>query len=246
MDTPLSSECGSCRLAPSVFLQIGGDDTHRLDITGGYKKDQLDDLLDVIDEADAWGTTVTCKAVIVGVDGTALAESATTTLACPVEPYDGALTFDAIASASPSALTYPGNGHGRVFKPRRNGKYYFENAGKLETDNKMRGFDCTSSRMSMFQEFPNMSGLYATALAVALGAEKCNMEMKKETEYPRLFRRRDARRQGSLLHVERRPRPAREGRVGPRVHVWRLQEDGSLQAIVLVGATGPLVDSQVA
>src|SRR5688572_5319021 len=86
----------------SVHLQIGDDDTHRLDITGGYKKDQLDDLLDVIDEADAWGTTVACKAVIVGVDGTVLAVSATTDLVCPVEPYDGALTFDAIASASPA------------------------------------------------------------------------------------------------------------------------------------------------
>ena len=88
--------------------------------------------------------------------------------------------------ASPP-LTYPGNGHGRTLTEQINGKYYFRHGSILETEAAMRGFDCTTFPMSLFQIYPNMAGKYGTALADALGAEQCGLEQVRAADARRLF-----------------------------------------------------------
>jgi hypothetical protein len=177
----------TCTGAPAgsgnVYLCVGNG-TNRLDITGGYKPDMLAGLLACVGAAGTWGTTVKCWAVLEQ-NGLIAGQSAAQTMTCPVQPYDGPLTFEGIAAANPP-LTYPGNGKGRLWI-NLGGKYYFRNGSTLETDNAMRGFDCTTFPMALFETYPNMSGKYGTALADALGAEQCDMEMKTAAEIKPFF-----------------------------------------------------------
>lgn len=171
-----------------VFLAIGGD-RHLLEITGRSKRDvmgadNLPQLLRLIGQLNAWGTPVDCT-VQLRMGAQLLARSNAQPLACPVKPYTGPLTFDGIAREIPP-LTYPGNGHGRTWV-EIDGKRYFRHGSKLETDNAKRGFDCTTFPMAMFDVYPNMAGKYGTALADALYATKCDMEVKKEADVKAFF-----------------------------------------------------------
>lgn len=160
--------------------------TNRLEITGGYGANKLPDLLKLIGVVDGWGKTIRCWVVLEQM-GKFVGESSAQDMACPVKPYDGLITFDGFAVANPP-LTYPGNGKGRTLTQAIDGKYYFRNGSILETDNAMRGFDCTTFPMALFNCYPSMAGKYGTALADALGAVKCEMEQKKESDVKSFFK----------------------------------------------------------
>jgi hypothetical protein len=165
------------------FLCVEGS-KNRVDITGGYNATSLPSLLKCIKQLSAWGTSCNCW-VVDEQGGRQVSESEAQGIACPVKPFDGAFTFDGFKNHQPK-LTYPGNGKGRTLI-EIDGEYHFCNAGKLETDNTMRGFDCTTFPMALFKCNVNMSGKWGTALAVALGAEKCDMEQKKEPDIKAFF-----------------------------------------------------------
>jgi hypothetical protein len=161
------------------------DADNRLDITGGYNSSKLPALLELVRGIDAWGKTVKSWGVVTQQNGTQVVETPAQDFACPVKPFDGPFTFDGFRSNVPP-LTYPGNGHGRTLT-HINGRYYFYNAGLLETDNAKRGFDCTTFPMALFRTSVNMTGKYGTALAVALGATPCDMEQKKTADVKAFF-----------------------------------------------------------
>jgi hypothetical protein len=171
-----------------VLLAVGNDQ-QTLEITGRSTKDvlgadNLPQLLRLLGNLNQWGGSVDCTVEIKsGLQ--VLAKSNVQKLSCPVKPYSGPLNFDAIARESPP-LTYPGNGHGRVWA-QIDGKRFFRHGSILETNNAMRGFDCTTFPMAIFDCYPNMAGQYGTALADALGAVRCDMEQKKETELKQFF-----------------------------------------------------------
>lgn len=171
-----------------VLLAVGSDEC-TIDVTGRTKgdvigSDNLPELLDIIGGLNKWGSSVQCT-IQVKSKNVLLAKSNPQSLSCPVKPYAGALNFDAIAREVP-ALTYPGNGHGRLWTAI-DGKRYFCHLNKLETNNINRGFDCTTFPMCLFDCYLNMTGKYGTALADALGATKCDMEQKKTVEVKAFF-----------------------------------------------------------
>ena len=176
--------------SPNVKVSLAlGSDEKSLDITGRPRgdvlgNDNLPQFLRLIEQVGSWGQSVDCK-VLLYADGKLTARSNVQKLTCPVKPYCGPVTFDGIRMEIP-LLTYPGNGHGRTWT-LIDGKRYFRHKGKLETDNSMRGFDCTTFPMAFFDCYPNMSKKYGTALADALHAQKCNMEQKKKDEVKAFF-----------------------------------------------------------
>lgn len=172
------------RPGAKVFLCVEKAD-NRIDVSQGYLATHLKSLLKAIGQVDGWGKTMRCW-LVQEVAGKHMGESTARDLAAPVKPYEGSLTFNGIAGATPK-LTYPGNGVGRWFTEPIDGKYYFRYASKFETSPQMRGFDCTTFPMSLFQCFPNMAGKYGGYLADQLGATKCDMEQKKEKEIKEFF-----------------------------------------------------------
>jgi len=155
-----------------------------LDVTakpsGGHITLDLALLLKLIDsvaryDATGRGSTLKCRLLLLNETGP-MAEgiSDAIELPCPVQPFDGPLTFDAFRLASPR-LTYPGNGKGNLLSPLINDQYYFVtptagggNQGVLITDPRMRGFDCTTFPMSLFSCFPDMTKKYGTYLVERL------------------------------------------------------------------------------
>ncbi len=174
-------------------LWMAGSDVGFLDVTGGYNRSLLPHLLRIFAGLQSWGKTIACRAAVVQ-DGRFVpgSFSGTENLDCPVQPLDTPVTFASIGMAFPR-LTYPGNGFGRLLSAPIAGKRYFLQPtarmqnGPFETDNNMRGFDCTTFPMSLFNCYPNMTGKYGTALADALGAAKCDLEQKHPDEVKKYF-----------------------------------------------------------
>ena len=92
-----------------------------------------------------------------------------------MKPYYGKLNIGAISKDSP-AMTYPGNGKGRLLSSLINGRYYFIYGGKHETESANRGFDCTSFPMVLFSIAQLASPGYGKQVCDALAAEKCDLE----------------------------------------------------------------------
>ena len=153
----------------ALYLCVGSAD-NRVDITGGYNASKMDALFRCLVSHNVWAQQIDCWAVA---DGGG--ESTKQKMLAPVQPFDGPLTFDGMKTAVPK-LTYPGNGKGRTLTDLVADKYWFRNGSALETDNTMRGFDCTTFPMALFSVYPNMSEAYGTKLADALGAQKCDLE----------------------------------------------------------------------
>ena len=171
-----------------LFLCLEGV-TNRLEITGGYNKSKLPALLKCIGAVQGWGTSIRCW-LVMEQNGKSVGESAANDMKCPVKPYDGPLTIQGFSTALPK-LTYPGNGIGRLLTGLIDGKYYFRfgiaDNVPFETDNAMRGFDCTTFIMALFQCNINMTYKYGTYLVENLGCKKCDMEEKKEKEIKAFF-----------------------------------------------------------
>lgn len=103
-----------------------------------------------------------------------------------VKPHFETLTVTGIAAAQP-ALTYPGNGLGRLLSSEINNKYYFVHGGKLETSRKMRGFDCTTFPMALLKISSLPSPGYGKQLCDAADAKKCGLEQIKTKELKTKF-----------------------------------------------------------
>lgn len=173
----------------AVFLCLESAQ-NRVDITGGYDRAKLPALLKAIAALGKWGTTIRAWAVIEQ-NGKFVCESPAQNLLCPVKPFDGPLTFDGMKAANPW-LTFAGDGYGRLLTDAIDGKYYFRHGfltqgGTLETKAVRRGFDCTTFPMALFQKNINMIGKDGTPLAVALGAQPCDMELKYESQLKKFF-----------------------------------------------------------
>jgi len=176
----------SASLSPGARLFLCLENaSNRLDITAGYNKTQLPLLLKSVGAVNGWGGTIRCW-LVKEQNGKPVGESAAIDLKCPVKPYDGSFTIEGFRTALPK-LTYSGNGTGRLLTEAIDGKYYFRFGSKLETDNAMRGFDCTTFIMALFQRSIDMSGKYGTYLVENLGCTKCDMEQKKEKEIKAFF-----------------------------------------------------------
>jgi hypothetical protein len=175
-----------------VFLCVGNKD-NRIEITGQYgvwPRNQLMQLLTALEQLGLWAQKIPVW-VVAEQSGLRVGESDQQMLAAPVQPFDGPLTLASMGAQTPR-LTYCGNGVGRLLTDGKlTDKYYFReglhNGGILETDPRMRGFDCTTFIMSLFQKFPNMSGKYGTYLVESLGATPCSLEQVKARDAPHIF-----------------------------------------------------------
>jgi hypothetical protein len=176
-----------------LFLAVG-DDKNTLEITGRNPNqvmgaDNLPALLKLIANKDSWGKAVECQ-LHLRYGSAPVSSSNVAKLKCPVKPYEGALTFHGFFTADPK-LTYTGNGNGRRLTKPIDGKYYFRDGVTLETENPMRGFDCTTFPMALFADSISrdfsMADERGTALAEELVAVPCHMEAKKEADIKKFF-----------------------------------------------------------
>lgn len=187
----------SGKLPPSqykVFLGLPHD-FNSLEITGRNQKDvmgsdNLPNLLKLVDKLGFWGKNAQCR-LYVKRDGRVITQSNMELLACPVQPYSGKLEPKLGEGDTGPALTYTGIQTGRMFyQPAIDGKYYFAYGGKFETANSMRGFNCITYVGAVCGVDPatGAMGSYGTQLADHLGATKCKMENKKESDIKGFFK----------------------------------------------------------
>jgi hypothetical protein len=156
-----------------VFLCVGADD-NQVKVTGTTPRTRQADVLAAIDRNAKWGELVDIW--LVGKkNGASVVTSPKVKFMTHVKPFFGTLTISGIANDNPR-MTYPGNGKGRLLSPKINGRHYFIYAGKLETDNAMRGFDCTSFPMALLSIRSIAAPGYGKQVCEAAGATQCNLE----------------------------------------------------------------------
>jgi len=165
-------------------LCVGSED-NRVTITGTTPKTREAAVLAAIDSFGKWGEKI--KVWMIGRKGAdVVVRTAAADFLTHVKPYYGSLKISDIAKDSP-AMTYPGNGFGRLLSEQINGRYYFKYAGKHETDNAMRGLDCTSFPMALFSLKSLPSPGYGKQLCDALGATKY-VDPTGKSEYEQIKR----------------------------------------------------------
>ena len=152
----------------SLLLCIGSDRA-TVDVTRGYGKSQMSELLSAIDTASAWGKKVKCYLAL-GSNGKVVSRwrSNAVDMVCPVAPHLGRPSLESLGKTE---YTYPGNGKGRILTPKIGGRYYFKHKGYFETSSAMRGFDCTTYVGSAFSLQSGMDDR-GERLAKTLGASK--------------------------------------------------------------------------
>jgi hypothetical protein len=163
-----------------------GDEDNRVLITGTTPASREAAVLDAIDTYGKWGEDIQLW-MIARKDGETTARTNPVTFRTHVKPYYGKLTISDIAKDDP-AMTYPGNGYGRVLSPLINDRYYFKYASSFETDNTKRGFDCTSFPMALFSIRYLPPPGYGKQLADAAGATICDYEQKKSADLEKEFK----------------------------------------------------------
>lgn len=166
-----------------------------LDVTGRNANDLLgpDNMprfLALIGNGQLWGKRARCR-LIVSKAGQVVAEALSPPFDCPVRPYFGVLTPSSVGNGGTGPkLRYTGNGTGRMLRmPAIDGCYYFAWAGRFETSDSMRGYDCTTYAGAVFgvdAATGAMSG-YGTKLANHLGASQCNLENKTGDDIRKYF-----------------------------------------------------------
>jgi hypothetical protein len=175
--------------AATTFLCIGSED-NRVEITGTKPKGRQPAVLKAIDDYGKWGEDVSLWMTSERA-GVLTARTRAYTYKTHVKPfygkpYEGELTISGISTDDPK-MTYPGNGKGRLLSPKINGRYYFIYAGKFETDNKMRGFDCTSFPMALFSVKSLPTPGYGKQLCQVLGATECDLEQIQSSDLQKRF-----------------------------------------------------------
>lgn len=160
----------------TVTLLVGTTN-NRVAITGTTPRSRRDSVLAAIDTNGRWGEEIDLW-MVAEKNGVTLATTNPVKYKSHVKPYYGSLKISDIAKDDP-AMKYPGNGKGRLLSSLINNRYYFIYAGKHETDNAMRGFDCTSFPMALLS-IPRLNPPgYGKQVCDALNAEKCNLEQVK-------------------------------------------------------------------
>lgn len=172
-----------------VFLCVARRDCW-VDITGGFGRQELHALAGAFRRLGRWTQTVDWW-LEGGVEpnGTLNVQSNIIPFPLPVQPFSGPFTTRNIA-ADPIPFTYTGTGVGRVFDlVRLDGvSFYFKHGQRLETGPLMRGLDCTTFPMALFEVSVDARGvaegqnLAAERIAQTLGAVKGDMENKSREE----------------------------------------------------------------
>ena len=168
-----------------LHLCVGRED-NRVLITGTTPASRQDSVLAAIDALGKWGETIQLS-MVAEQQGRIVARTAPIQYKSYVKPFSGALTISDVAAAKPP-LTYPGNGYGRLLSRQINGRYYFKLGGKLETDNRMRGFDCTSFPMALLGLGKLPGKGYGKDLCDAAQGAKCDLEQLKGSEFEKRFK----------------------------------------------------------
>ena len=171
-----------------VFLAVP-DLKHSIEVTHRPAHSLLDakvlvQFLALIGNQNLWGRTISCQILIVKGNQIVMQSSAEPFNA-PVRPYVGQLgpRLGAVAAGPP--LRYTGSGRGRMLHfPAIDGCYYFMWNNVFETDESMRGFDCTTYAGAVFGVDASTGALngYGTKLANHLGAKPCDLENKTGEE----------------------------------------------------------------
>lgn len=169
----------------TAFLCVGDED-NTVQITGTTPSSREAAVLDAIDTFGKWGETI--QLWMISKKGTETSSrTERVNYKTHVKPFYGKLTITDISKDDPP-MTYPGNGYGRVLSQLINGRYYFKHGGVYETDNAMRGFDCTTFPMALLS-IPNLPPPgYGKQLADAAGATKCDYEQKKSADLEQEFK----------------------------------------------------------
>jgi flavin-binding protein dodecin len=170
--------------AAKLFLCVGAED-NRVEVTGTTPLSRQSAVLQAIDENGKWAEMVPLW-MVAEKDGKVTARTAAVNYKTHVKPYFGDLTISGFSSDDP-AMTYPGNGYGRVLSVLINDCYYFHIGGALETENKMRGFDCTTFPLALFGLMSVTSPGYGKQLCDDLGAVKCELELLKHKDLLKKF-----------------------------------------------------------
>ena len=167
-----------------LYLCVGDED-NRVLITGTTPISRQADVLNAIDQYGRWGQAISLW-MVTEKQGTLTARTLPVDYKAHVKPYYGRLSISGFAADHPR-LTYPGNGIGRLLSPLINDRYYFTYGGKLETDDDMRGFDCTSFPMALLS-IPRIAPPgYGKQLCDAAGATKCALEQMKSADLKKRF-----------------------------------------------------------
>jgi len=168
-----------------LFLHVG-DESRRVEITGTNRLSRQDDVLSAIDATGRWGQVVPLW-MTAQRNGSVVARTPPVDHVAHVRPYEGPLSVSGIAHDVPR-MTYPGVGIGRLLWQAGNGRRYFVYGGRLETDPKMRGFDCTSFPMVLLGLPRIASPGYGKQVCEAAGAESCQLEQISSSALTKRFR----------------------------------------------------------
>jgi flavin-binding protein dodecin len=167
-----------------LFLCVGTSG-NRVKISGTTPASRQAAVLNAIDQNAKWGEEIDLWMVSEKA-GVVQARTAHVKHKAHVKPYYGQLKVSAIAADLP-AMTYPGNGKGRLLSKAINGRYYFIYGGKLEADNAMRGFDCTSFPMALLSIPSLPQPGYGKQLCDAAGAVPCSLDQLKSAVLKQRF-----------------------------------------------------------
>lgn len=168
-----------------LFLCVGQED-NRILVTGSTPFSRQASVLNAIDQLGKWGQNIQLW-MVSEKNGTLTARTQPVNYRTYVKPYYGKLTISQIAADQPR-MTYAGNGTGRLLSKPINNRYYFIYGGKLETDDYMRGFDCTSFPMVLLGIPKIEQPGYGKQLCEAAGAEQCDLEQLKSADLGKRFR----------------------------------------------------------
>lgn len=163
------------------------NDRNSLELTGGslhdlLAKDNLGDLLNIIDDLGLWTKPVPCR-IQLRYKGSMISTSTVPkNLQAPIEPHNGVLVpLDETNNGD--VLTYQGDPdakdfHGRMFlQVAGYSKFLFVYGGLLETKDEFRGFDCiTYAGTACGASNQHMAA--APDLAQSLGAQTCSVQRK--------------------------------------------------------------------
>lgn len=169
-----------------LYLCVGQED-NRVLVTGTTPLSRQAAVLSAIDQFGKWGQTIQLW-MVSEKNGTLTAQTPRVNYLTHVKPYYGKLRISDIQTDQALKCTYPGNGIGRLLSKLINDRYYFIYNGFLETNDQMRGFDCTSFPMALLS-IPRLPlPGYGKQLCDAIGATKCDIEQVKSADLEKRFK----------------------------------------------------------
>ena len=172
------------------FLCLPGDN-NTIDVSSRpahdlLSKDNLGDVLKIIEKLGFWAVPIQCR-IQLRCKGVVISTSDPQILAAPVRPHNGVmLPLDEVNNGP--KLTYQGDPaakdfHGRMFAQVAGyDKCVFVWAGKFETNNEFRGFDCITY-VGATCGASNMHMAESDDLATSLGAIK--VELTRNVKDPK-------------------------------------------------------------